>query len=608
MPTFRWPRSKSRLGKDERVNALAVAGRSVDAIPAPQDHESLQSLLRPTLADYGLSLERTARGYLNLTSDRLILPSALERAISDHFRGEAAGVQPVLVYLANQIAIGPHTIPYSTVAALDFTAAEPLGPFLDEHGKPLGPLADDQVALNSWAAGQLGARVGDPVRITYFEPNRGEEGFRETSVTLRLAAIVPLTGAAADRALVPPLPGVTDRPSMLDWDPPFPFDPRRIGPEDKAYWKQHGPTPKAFVSLATGRRLWSSRFGQSTSLRIAAEGGRTASNPQSPIPNPFLLPPFALRPPPSFTFQPVKRQGLAAAAGTTPFGVLFLAFSSFLILAAVMLAALLFRLGIERRAAEIGILLALGFSRRAVGRLLAAEGFLVAAAGSAAGRGRRRRLRRLALGWIADLVVGRHCHAVSPSVRHAVEPGHRLRRRPAGGHAHDPGHGASPRRRAPRGGSWQVKPARSRSGRLPGGVSLGAARCRSGAGRSGGRPRRGPGVAPLREDVRAGAFFLAGGLALGVPAGAGRGAAAERGHRQGRGRRPRQPAPHGAGQRRAESRPQHAHHGPGGRRLLLDRGRRRLPRRPVAARPRARIAATAASPWSPRAINPSMPT
>ena len=109
-----------------------------------------------------------------------------------------------------------------------------------------------------------------------------------------------MSGAAADRALVPPLPGVTDRPTMLDWDPPFPFDPRRIGPEDKAYWKQHGPTPKAFVSLATGRRLWSSRFGQSTSLRIAQrKGGRTASearNPQSA--NPFLLPPFALRPPP----------------------------------------------------------------------------------------------------------------------------------------------------------------------------------------------------------------------------------------------------------------------------------------------------------------------
>ncbi len=506
---------QSRLGKDERVNALAVAGRSVDAIPAPQDHESLQSLLRPTLADYGLSLERTARGYLNLTSDRLILPSALERAISDHFRGEAAGVQPVLVYLANQIAIGPHTIPYSTVAALDFTAAEPLGPFLDEHGKPLGPLADDQVALNSWAAGQLGARVGDPVRITYFEPNRGEEGFRETSVTLRLAAIVPLTGAAADRALVPPLPGVTDRPSMLDWDPPFPFDPRRIGPEDKAYWKQHGPTPKAFVSLATGRRLWSSRFGQSTSLRIAAEGGRTASNPQSPIPNPFLLPPFALRPPPSFTFQPVKRQGLAAAAGTTPFGVLFLAFSSFLILAAVMLAALLFRLGIERRAAEIGILLALGFSRRAVGRLLAAEGFLVAAAGSALGVAAGVGYAALLLAglqtwWLAAIVTPfLHLYVTPWSLAIGYAGGllaamltilatvRRLAR-------------VAPRRllagqtgqESLRPLAWRRFPWRRRGVE----AALAAAAV---------APAVVLALAPLREDVRAGAFFLAGGLALG---------------------------------------------------------------------------------------------
>jgi ABC-type lipoprotein release transport system permease subunit len=376
---------QSRLHEPGRVNALAVAGSSVEEVPPPQDHELLQALLRPTLADDGLSLERTARGYLNLTSDRLILAPAVERAIGDYFRGEGNRIQPVLVYLANQIAVGPRSIPYSTVAALDFAAAEPLGPFLDAEGKPLGPLADDQVALNSWAAERLGAKVGDLVRITYFQPDRGEGEFRETSVALRLAAIVSLTGAAADRALVPPLPGVTDRTTMLDWDPPFPFNPRRIGPEDKAYWKRYGPTPKAFVSLATGRRLWSSRFGQATSLRISGEEfgirnsefGRNAAR--------FALPNSEFRIPNSFFFQPVKRQGLAAAAGTTPFGVLFLAFSSFLILAAVMLSALLFRLAVERRAAEIGILLALGFSRRAVGRLLSAEGFLVAAAGSALG-------------------------------------------------------------------------------------------------------------------------------------------------------------------------------------------------------------------------------
>ena len=173
---------------------------------------------------------------------------------------------------------------------------------------------------------------------------------------------------------------------MPGWDPPFPFDRRRIGPDDKAYWKQYGATPKAFVSLATGRRLWASRFGQTTSLRIneetrgKAEGGRGKDGPRGRA-IALSLDPAAM----GFVVQPVKRQGLAASAGATPFSVLFLAFSSFLILAAVMLVALLFRLAIERRAAEIGILLAVGFTPRAVGRLLAAEGLVVAAAGSALG-------------------------------------------------------------------------------------------------------------------------------------------------------------------------------------------------------------------------------
>jgi ABC-type lipoprotein release transport system permease subunit len=84
-------------------------------------------------------------------------------------------------------------------------------------------------------------------------------------------------------------------------------------------------------------------------------------------------------------FQPVKRQGLAAAAGTTPFGVLFLCFSFFLIAAAVLLVALLFRLGIEQRAAQIGTLLAIGLSRRQVARRLQGEGLAVAALGSLVG-------------------------------------------------------------------------------------------------------------------------------------------------------------------------------------------------------------------------------
>ncbi|MGA2031738.1 MAG: ABC transporter permease, partial [Thermoguttaceae bacterium] len=146
-------------------------------------------------------------------------------------------------------------------------------------------------------------------------------------------------------------------------------------PIDDQYWREHGPTPKAFVSLALGRRLWSSRFGQTTSIRVAPPAGL------ADLRRKLRIDPAAL----GLVFQPVRQQGLAASAGSTPFDVLFLAFSSFIIAAAVILVGLLFRLGVERRATEAGILLAIGMAPRRLGRLLAAEGLLLATIGSLVG-------------------------------------------------------------------------------------------------------------------------------------------------------------------------------------------------------------------------------
>ena len=78
-----------------------------------------------------------------------------------------------------------------------------------------------------------------------------------------------------------------------------------------------------------------------------------------------------------FDFQPVKRRQLEASSGTTPFDVLFLALSFFVIAAALMLVWLLFRLGIEQRATELGTLLAVGLRRRQAARLWVVEGALV---------------------------------------------------------------------------------------------------------------------------------------------------------------------------------------------------------------------------------------
>ncbi len=59
-------------------------------------------------------------------------------------------------------------------------------------------------------------------------------------------------------------------------------------------------------------------------------------------------------------FDPIRERLLTASKGGTDFGGLFLGFSFFLIAAALMLVGLLFRLTLDRRAKEVGLLLATG--------------------------------------------------------------------------------------------------------------------------------------------------------------------------------------------------------------------------------------------------------
>lgn len=371
---------QSALDEPGRVNALLVAGHS--AAPATFDVAGqLSQMLRPRLADYGLSLEETPRGYFNLTSERMLLDPAVEEAAMAAFA--EAGPQAVFTYLANEMRIGERTVPYSTISGIDPVDEPPLGPFRTLEGDDLTDIGDDEIVLNAWAAESLEAKPGETVEVTYFEPESTHGRVEEATVSLRLRAVIELAGAADDRDLTPRLKGVTDQVTIADWDPPFPFEASRIRSEDEQYWDDHRATPKAFVSLATAQRLWGSRFGDTTSIRVPAAGGRTAEMLAASLD----LDPAAM----GFQFLPVKQLGLRASAGTTSFQGLFLGFSFFIIAAAVMLVVLLFRLGIENRAQEVGVLAAVGFEGRHVRRLLAWEGLMVAliagVLGTAAGVG-----------------------------------------------------------------------------------------------------------------------------------------------------------------------------------------------------------------------------
>lgn len=362
------------LEQPGKVNAIFVAGRPGE-LPTAAAHSQLVAALDPRLEDYGITIAPHKLGYVQLTSNRMLIEPNVVDAARKAFAADRA--QEILTYLANWIRKGDKQIPYSTITAIDFAAEPPLGPLKNIGGETIAPLADDEILLNSWAAEDLDVEPGDEIEIVYFEPESTHGNVRESRAIFKLKDVVPIEGLAADPDFTPELPGVTDQLSIGDWDPPFPYESSRVRDKDEQYWDEHRTTPKAFVSLAAGRKMWSSRFGDTTSVRFAPPPGPTLQ-PQA---EQLQLKPESL----GFVFRPIKRLGLEAAQGTTGFDGLFLGFSLFIMIASLLLVALLFRLGIEQRAAEIGVLETVGMRAARIRRVLLGEAFVVTLAGSLLG-------------------------------------------------------------------------------------------------------------------------------------------------------------------------------------------------------------------------------
>jgi len=274
----------------------------------------------------------------------------------------------ILTYLVNQFRAGDRTTPYSMVAAVGppYTTAD---------------MGEDEILVNQWLADDLHVKPGSSVELTYFLADSGSKLIERTN-RFRICAIVPLEGVYADRTLMPGFPGLAKAESTHDWDAGFPLV-HKIRDQDEAYWKQYRGTPKAFITLSAGQKLWANRFGDLTAIRWRVPDGTSPMDLQRAIYDRLL---DNLEPSQSgLRFEPVRAQALAAANQSQDFGGLFLGFSFFLIVAALLLMALLFQFGIEQRATEIGTLLALGFTPKQVRRLLLLEGGMLALAGGLIG-------------------------------------------------------------------------------------------------------------------------------------------------------------------------------------------------------------------------------
>jgi ABC-type antimicrobial peptide transport system permease subunit len=183
--------------------------------------------------------------------------------------------------------------------------------------------------------------------------------------------------------MAPEYPGITGAESLADWDPPFPLDLSLVRDQDEKYWDDYRATPKAFIHYEKGRELWQTRYGGATSLRFAVQPADGAAAAAEGLRRELLgtVRPEAL----GVSVQPVRRLAAEASVGATDFGLYFTYFSFFIVVSALLLAILFFRLGVEARLKQIGILRAAGFTIAHVRRLLLTEAVALAAVGGIIG-------------------------------------------------------------------------------------------------------------------------------------------------------------------------------------------------------------------------------
>jgi ABC-type lipoprotein release transport system permease subunit len=354
VPLARLQRDLEQAG---RVNAVLVQGSSRDGVAAAlRESASLDDLsLRVRLLE--------AQGSLSVESAALMLSTPVVEAIEKAASELSLETTPVFTYLANTLRIGDREIPYSLVAAVD----RDLYP---------GAPSPDGIVLNDWAGDDLGARPGDRLTMEFYLWR--DEGRVETETAeFTVSGVVPMEGIASDRDLAPVYPGISETDDLSDWEPPFPLDLGRVRDKDEEYWDRFRTTPKAFLPLARGQEIWPVRQGRFTSIRVTPPDSRDAFERRLRE----ELDPLAL----GFTLVAAREEGLRASAGATDFGQYFVYFSYFLVVAAVLLTGLFFKLGVEQRHREVGTLLATGFTPARVRRLFLAEGLILSVVGAALG-------------------------------------------------------------------------------------------------------------------------------------------------------------------------------------------------------------------------------
>ncbi|MBN1806712.1 MAG: ABC transporter permease [Sedimentisphaerales bacterium] len=350
---------QEQIGRNNQANMLLLSDNSKEDLTVDKANQAVGKCWR--LADAGLELRHLkSKRMFEIRSSRVFI----DESVTSASFGSVDDVFGVLTYFVNEISSGQKATPYSMVAAFDMSVAA---------AGIINNMEDDEILINQWLAGDLNIAEGDEVELTYFVlgPMRT---LREEKTGFRVKAVLSMDNPVMDPDLMPDYPGLVDAQNCRDWDPGIPINLDKIRDKDEDYWDKYKGTPKAFVTLKAGQKMWANRFGNLTMIRYPDDKWS-----RKKIANTFLsnVNPASA----GLFFQSVRSRGIKAGNQATDFGQLFLGLSMFLIIAALILTGLLFVFGVERRGEQIGMLMAVGFSPELIRRLLFIEGIILAVIG-----------------------------------------------------------------------------------------------------------------------------------------------------------------------------------------------------------------------------------
>lgn len=386
------------VGREWMAAAAGVTNRAnllvSNADPAKLE-AALQSCLEP--ADLGVAVERLApaetgtnrlaprvaqpdaatQGIWMVHSDRIYLDEALVRVLGSAQDASVARSLPAPVFslhhLIDSFAAGEGATavetPYGFLTAVSPSADPRLS------AVPAG-MADDEIVINAWVAEKLRIGPGDRMTLRWRRFESGGKLVPDAGV-FRVARVIDMAEASAERAWLPRFPGLSDADRCADWDVGMPMERDKLNNADnEAYWNRYGPTPKAFVTLAAGRLMLGTHFGSAMTARYAPECDPAAIRSALRRAKPADL---------GLQVRSAREEALRAVDQAMDFRHLFLGMALVLMVSALLLTGLLASLGVAQRRDEVGLLRAAGFSSRQVAFLWLSESLPPIVAGVVAG-------------------------------------------------------------------------------------------------------------------------------------------------------------------------------------------------------------------------------